>query len=198
MARPRQVSDEQIIEAARECFLEHGASVSTTVIADRLGVSQPALFKRFGTKAKLLLAAMRPDHSGLAEWFDKGPDERPIDEQLLEIADRLREFAEQMVPRIGVLHEAGLARQALHCDGELPPPVRMQRAFAGWLRRAREQGRIGPADPEAVALAFFGAIQGRIFMAHHSGGPVTDLAWDGYLESFVQIIWRGIATEEES
>ena len=44
MARPRQVSDEQILEAARSCFLEHGPAVSTTVIAKRLGISGQGSF----------------------------------------------------------------------------------------------------------------------------------------------------------
>jgi len=198
MARPRQVSDEQILDAARECFLEHGASVSTTVIAKKLGISQPALFKRFGTKDRLLLAAMRPSLTGLPEVFGDGPDEREIPVQLLEIANRLRKLGEQFVPRIDVLHEAGLARKVLHRRGEVSPPARIQQAFAGWLRRAQEQGRIAPVDPEAVAMAFVGAIHGRIFMAHHSGGPITNSAWEGYLESLIHVIWRGIAPEEGS
>jgi AcrR family transcriptional regulator len=197
MARPRQVSDKQILAAARACFLEHGASVSTTVIADRLGISQPALFKRFGTKDRLLIAAMRPSLGPVAAFLDRGPDERPIPEQLLEIASRLREFGEKLVPLIDVLHEAGLAREALHRGDEPPPPVQVQRALSGWLERAQADGRIAPGDTEAVALAFVGAIQGRVFMAHHSGGPVSPLAWDGYLESFVQFAWQGIAPEEE-
>ena len=198
MARPRQVSDEQIIEAARECFLEHGASVSTTVIADRLGISQPALFKRFGTKERLLLAAMKPSPPAVVDTLDTGPDERPITVQLREIADQLREFGEQIVPRIDVLHEAGLARKALHAAGGESPPVRIHRALAGWLRTAQGQDRIAVADPEAVALAFVGAIQGRLFMALHSGGPVSGLDWDGYLENFIHFIWRGIAPAEDS
>ncbi len=198
MARPRQVSDEQILEAARACFLEHGAAVSTTVIADRLGVSPPALFKRFGTKDRLLLAAMRPSLSGLDQVFEDGPDDREIPVQLLEIAHRLREFGEQLVPRIAVLHEAGLTREALHRHGQEPPPARIQKLLVGWLERAQRQGRVGPGDPEAVALAFIGAIQGRVFLAHHSGGPVSELAWDRYLESFVRVIWRGCAPGEET
>jgi AcrR family transcriptional regulator len=198
MARPRQVSDEQIIEAARACFLEHGASVSTTVIAKKLGISQPALFKRFGTKDRLLLAAMKPSLTGLAEVFGDGPDEREIPVQLAEVAGRLRKLGEQVVPCIDVLHEAGLARKALHRQGEVAPPVRIQQALAGWIRSAQEQGRIAPVDPEAVAMALVGAILGRIFMAHHSGGAITNPAWEGYLEGLIQVLWRGIAPEEGS
>ena len=103
MARPRQVSDVQILEAARACFLEHGASVSTTVIAKRLGVSQAALFKRFGTKEDLLVAALRPGPEmvrELLDWLAEGPDERPIPEQLLDLGVRVRSFFGRLLCRI--------------------------------------------------------------------------------------------------
>ena len=56
--RPKKISDEDILEVARQCLMEQGSGVSTQFIADRLGVSQATLFKRFGTKLKLLQAAL--------------------------------------------------------------------------------------------------------------------------------------------
>ncbi|MEZ6127616.1 MAG: TetR/AcrR family transcriptional regulator [Planctomycetaceae bacterium] len=61
MARPRTISDDQILQTARDCFLEHGPSVATDVIAERLGVSSQALFKRFHSKHELMLAAIAPE-----------------------------------------------------------------------------------------------------------------------------------------
>ena len=53
--RPRQFSDDELLQTARRCFLEHGPGVSTGLIAEELGVSQAALFKRF----KPIQAAMQ-------------------------------------------------------------------------------------------------------------------------------------------
>ena len=39
LGRPRQWTDREILEVARECFLNQGPSVSTVVIAERLGMS---------------------------------------------------------------------------------------------------------------------------------------------------------------
>ena len=58
MVRPRLFSDAEILQVARRCFLEHGPAVSTTVIASEVGLSQAALFKRFGTKQNLMLLAL--------------------------------------------------------------------------------------------------------------------------------------------
>ena len=53
MARPRTISDQQIVDAAREVFLEQGFSATTAEIARRAGVSEGTLFKRFSTKEDL-------------------------------------------------------------------------------------------------------------------------------------------------
>ena len=58
MARTKTISDEQIIEAAREVFLEHGTAGTTAEIARRAGVSEGSIFRRFPTKDDLFTAAM--------------------------------------------------------------------------------------------------------------------------------------------
>jgi len=93
MARPRSISDEQILHTARECFLAHGPSVSTDVIAEQLGVSSPALFTRFRSKNELMMAALVPQ--GPAPWIplvEAGPDARPLREQPAQNLPELAEF----------------------------------------------------------------------------------------------------------
>jgi AcrR family transcriptional regulator len=60
MGRPKEVTDDQILVAARRCFLERGASVSAVEIARELGVSHTTLFNRFGSKKALMIAALGP------------------------------------------------------------------------------------------------------------------------------------------
>ena len=60
MGRPRQITDEQILDTTRTCVLEHGAQVSLDVVAERLGVTAPALLKRFGCRQELMVNALRP------------------------------------------------------------------------------------------------------------------------------------------
>jgi AcrR family transcriptional regulator len=47
--------------------MEHGYGVTGQVIADKVGLSQPALFKRFGTKQELFMQALSPPDS--SSWF---------------------------------------------------------------------------------------------------------------------------------
>ena len=199
MARPRQVSDAQILEAARACFLEQGASVSTTVIAKRLGVSQAALFKRFGTKEELLLAALRPGPEmvrPLLDWLEQGPNERPIPAQILELGENVRSFFGRLLPRIAQLRAAGHGPP--HCGKGRPiPPQLVHQALAAWLHRAQEQGRVRPCDTEAAAFALLGALNLQAFLEFSNGKqPAADLS--GEIEPLVEILWRGLDPERSA
>ncbi len=197
MARPRQVSDETILEIARSCFIEQGPSVSTTVIADRLGISQAALFKRFGTKQELMFAALLPpEKPAWIQAVEQGPDDRDALLQLQEIAQLISDFFDTLIPRIATLKASGCdMRLLLHSRYEVPPPLRGVAALTSWLAALQAQGRIGPVDPPTTALMLFGALQGRAFLSHIMGAPDTgELA--RYPTQLVENLWRGIAPME--
>ncbi|HYO69137.1 MAG TPA: TetR/AcrR family transcriptional regulator [Archangium sp.] len=197
MARPRQVLDEEILVAARACFIEHGASVSTEAIATRLGVSGPALLKRFGSKRELLKAAFsvgRPP-----PWLpvvEAGPDERELTVQIREMAGTIDAFFREMVPAFAVLREAGLTPAELRGENqEVPAPARASLAMAGWFRRAQEQGKLREGDPAVMASLFLAGIQHRYFLAHVTNQRVPTEAEDPWLDRMVDIFWRGVAPE---
>ncbi len=199
MARPRQVSDAQILEAARACFLEQGPSVSTTVIAKRLGVSQAALFKRFGTKDELMVAALRPDRSTLDQLISQledGPDARPVPDQLREIALTIRDRFAEFLPGMAVLKSAGLSPPP-RCDaGARPiPPQRVHDALVGWMERANQRGVARIPNPSAAAFALLGAIHMQSFMAYMVGED-RELANDDSLRALVDSLWTGLAVTE--
>lgn len=60
MARKRTIRDEDLLEAARACFVERGFGAPTKEIARRAGVSEGLLFLRYGNKAELFFASMVP------------------------------------------------------------------------------------------------------------------------------------------
>ena len=196
MVRPRQISDEAILDGARECFLEHGPGVSTVAIAQRLGVSQGVLFQRFGTKNELMLAALAPlERPRWTAQLERGPDQRALPEQLREIADAATDFFEEIVPKVAVLRGAGIEPRSAFRDSDLPAPVVAQRRLATWLRLALSQRRVRPCDPDAVALMFLGALQIRPFLAHVARdiGPEREI----YLDHLVENLWRMIAPDSK-
>ncbi|MCH9683008.1 MAG: TetR/AcrR family transcriptional regulator [Deltaproteobacteria bacterium] len=191
--RPRQFSDEELHATARQCFLEHGPGVSTSVIAAQLGVSQAALFKRCGTKQALLIEALRPPaRPPWIEIVDGGPDERPVPEQLREVVEGIDQFFQKMMPALSVLHAAGLQRSDILCDGEVPPPTLSHRTLTQWFQRLHAQGRARISHPQSTAMAFLGAIHARHMLRHMLGehGPKTE---PEFLDNLVDVFWTGIS-----
>lgn len=194
MARPRQVSDDEILVAARDCFLEHGPSVSTNVIADRLGISSAALFKRFGTKQHLMRDALLPSEDpDFVAMLSSGPDERPIDVQLTEIASSMAGFFERFTPCFSVLRAAGVDLYEEMAKHPVPPPVQNQVLLSDWLRRAMDQGRVRQVDTDAVASMVIGAVNGRSFLTH-LGRPLPGSIHD-HVDAIVSVLWKGIRPE---
>jgi AcrR family transcriptional regulator len=68
---------EAIIEAAVPEFARAGLQgASTEAIAARAGISQPYLFRLFGTKKELFLAVMDRMHERLGQTFERGAESR--------------------------------------------------------------------------------------------------------------------------
>lgn len=198
MVRPRQVSDEEILEAARQCFIEHGPSVSISVIADKVGVTQPALSKRFGSKKNLLLEAMLPE--AIPQWtlsLADGPDERPFAEQLLEIGERGTEYFADLLPRLMVLRNARLDPSEIISRYEVFPPVVSLRALSEWLERAYEKGMIREVDFTQAAMSLMGALHIREFLSHIGRHAVPEPDYDSYAIQLVDLFMRGLQVESE-
>lgn len=190
--RPRQFTDEALLETARRCFLEQGPGVSTSVIAKELGVSQAALFKRFKTKQALMMAALAPP--GIPAWVESvmaGPDERPVPEQLRSIVEGIDDFFAGMMPSLTVLHAAGFDPKCMMAEFEVPPPTAAHRALTAWLSALHESGRAYVPAPKSTAMTFLGTIHARHMLGHVLGehAPQTE---PEFLSNLVDLIWAGI------
>ena len=60
MGRRKKVSDDAVLAVARTVFAQRGHGASTRRIAELAGLSQAALFQRFGGKDRLFVAATNP------------------------------------------------------------------------------------------------------------------------------------------
>lgn len=89
---------EEILQAAKELFLEQGYD-STTIrrIADRVGISAPALYLYFKDKEALMLALCDQTFGHLIEAIDE------IEKTVADPLQRVRRFGEAYV-RFGLTH----------------------------------------------------------------------------------------------
>jgi AcrR family transcriptional regulator len=145
---------ERLLRAAADAFARHGYDGTRVAdISAAAGVSNGALYAHFGSKAELLVAALRTHgRQLLAELFAAEPD-RSITELLLIIG---RSLPERRDP-CGNLVIEGLA--AARRDQDVAGPMRdyvAERAdwIADVIRVAQADGEID-ADLSAAALAHF-------------------------------------------
>jgi AcrR family transcriptional regulator len=194
MGRPKEVTDERILAAARRCFLERGAGVSAGDIARELGVSHTTLFNRFGSKEGLMLAALGPPCDiGWVAALEAGPDERPIREQLIEHAKVMAVFFQHLQAGFGVLQAAGIdpGKAYRGCEGQ-SAPERAYRALVAWLERAQAQQRLAKCDAETLASTILGALQGRAVTTRVCGERAGGVEGERYVERFIELLWNGV------
>ncbi len=198
MGRPKEVTDEQIVVAARRCFLERGTGVSAQDIAGELGVSHTTLFNRFGSKEAMMIAALGPpDHVPWVAALEAGPDDRPIREQLVEHAKVISAYFQELQAGLALLRAAGIPPdKAFRRHTGDPPPVHAYRALTGWLQRAQKQGRLAKCDVETLAATILGALHGWAFTARVCGRSTAPAAGERHVERFIELLWNGIGADK--
>ena len=196
MGRPRQVSDTEILETARRCFLEQGPAVSTDVIAGELGVSSQALFKRFGSKQELMLAAIRPP--AIPPWTESlaaGPNDQPLRLQLEEIVDQVSVYFAEIGRRMSLIRWSGVPVEELLREYDPPPPKIGIRALGEWLERAHHKGLIRATDFQTAATALLGSLHAPVFLEDVLQEKQTAESRQLYVAEIVDLFARGLAPD---
>jgi AcrR family transcriptional regulator len=180
---------ERLLRAAADVFARRGYDGTRVAdIAATAGVSNGALYAHFGSKAELLVAALRTNgHQMLAELFATDPD-RPITELLLEVGRSLSR------PRDASGYLAVEALVAARRDDDVAPPMREWIGErADWLAELVRIGQTGGELDGAVsprALAHFCLLLGMGGAVINSElNPVDEDEWADLLARVV----RGLA-----
>lgn len=194
MARPKQMTDEELLKIALECFLEHGSEASAQVIADKAGLSQPALFKRFGTKEELFLRALTPpERLPIIDWLEASPTPGPFRPQLVQLLVKVTEMLNWVLPRVQLLQASRIPRKTVMSRYKTPPPVRLLRSITGFFERAQQQGQL-PSDvnPQYVAQWVFSMMMGRTYLSETMPQEIDSKDNTAFIESIIDLMYRGI------
>jgi AcrR family transcriptional regulator len=194
MARSAAITDQQILDAARDVFLAEGYQASTIQIARRAGVAHGTLFKRFPTKDALFRAALGlpPDPDwvvGLADQAGQGDLHHNLEVLVLQI---MAAFAE-ILPRLVAVRARGLGAEPRHHVDPDSPPARFIRAFSAYLQAEMDLGRARPCDPDILAHALLGPAVNFVMIETLGAvaGPRPSRA--EFAARLVDLTWRGIA-----
>lgn len=118
---------EDVLQAAREVFAQHGLSgASTDEIARRAGISQPYLFRLFRTKKELFLAAVERCFSETRDTFEQAAEGKAGDEALTAMGKAYGELIRSNPNRLraqmqtyAACEDPDVRRVARHGFGEL-------------------------------------------------------------------------------
>ncbi len=193
MGRPRRISEDDVLAAARAAFVEQGFAASTREIARRAGISEGVLFQRHGTKAELFFAAMDPPAFRWDRVFGRRApivDARARLEALVQgLIDYFRQAVPVLLPLLSHPEFRFEAFARRHPGSSL---TTLRRDIVEHLAAEQKAGRIGPVDlgPAALALISLGhsvAVFERLG-AHGARFP------DSLVRGAVDALWQGFAS----
>ena len=195
MSRPVSIKDQTIIDAARAVFLEKGFNATTAEVAERAGVSEGTLFKRFRSKAELFQAAMHPQFGELG-WLadlESRVGQGDLQAQLTELGAAGVAFFRQLMPLIMMSYANpapnGLPEVLTRPD---PPPLRALNRLTRYFEAEIRLGRLRPVDPEILARMFLGSLQQYVFFELLFQAQQTlPLPLPTYLRGMVAMLWSG-------
>jgi AcrR family transcriptional regulator len=192
------VSDEQILDATRQAVLESGVQSSLDLIAERVGVTSPALLKRFGNRQALMIAALSPDMRQLDAIFEVPIDARPFDAQLEALIDRLSQYFMDMLPRAMALRQCFSSIELEREKCPTPPLVRAVEQMTRWLSAIHRQGLIETGHIETAATALVGAVSTRIVSGYFSQRMWSRKSQEKYQKELTTLFVSGLGTRAPS
>jgi len=193
MGRLPIITNEQILEAAREVFLTQGYTASTVDIAQKAGISEGSIFKRFSTKEKLFFAAMGiPERPEWLEELDILSGKGDLKENLISLSLRIIECFREVVPRLVMTCSQGTHNQTMQNFKESPLVVYLK-ALINFFVEELQRGRIRSCDPEIPARMLFGSLMNYVFFEQMGAQMTVPIAAPTYVRGLVDILWQGIA-----
>jgi AcrR family transcriptional regulator len=130
----------EIVEIAISHFAQNGYNgTSTDQVAREAGISQPYLFRLFGTKRELFLACNAAMHDRIAESFSEAARDLPQEERMKAMGDS---YTALLADRDALLFQ--MQSYAACSDPQIQEHVR--EGFATLVRQVQEATGASPAD----------------------------------------------------
>ena len=197
MSRPRKFTDSEILKVAAQVFEEGGLQASTERIAQELGISQPALFKRFGTKKELSFRAVLFSlNQNLAGYLSEiSYDKREFKVQLIERCEKTCAFMQTQMPKIRLMQSLGIDLLIQTIPQDESPPIKHHRAMTRWFQAAIDAGHIKPSSAKNLATIFMGAMIAHVQLRDFSDTEITSVK--AYSKVVANTLIKGLNPVEE-
>jgi AcrR family transcriptional regulator len=188
----QHVDDAHVFEAARAVLTER-ARLTTAWVAERAGVSEALLFKRYGSKAGLMRGVMEDALATMLATIEAA-DRKALDRaRLAVLATNVLGHIRVFVPM--ALAHMGEPLEAPELQLDDPPPMRALRALTSVFARQMERGSIKRSDPVTIARAFIGAVWQYAFeeALMRMRGRTLDITPEQLTENLASLLWSALA-----
>lgn len=191
MGRPQLVTREEIIAAARDVFVKEGLGASIRDVAAVAGISEAAIFKRFSTKAALIVSAMAPptpDIGALLAPLDQIDLRKGLAETMANVVSYFRDMLPVTLP-VAMQPDVGLAAYVDEVGDN--PATSLNAALAARLTALINAGHLRKLQPFAVAgLIVATAHSLALFeiMGIHGGRSPPEV-----IANMTDVIWFGVS-----
>ncbi len=200
MARPISIRDEDILAAARQVFLERGIRGTSAEVAERAGVSEGSIFKRFPSKDKLFQAAMRVDMDATITFTRQMAEragESDVRAGLLELGANILQMFRLLLPMM-MMRWSNPDEHVEELRQDESPPLQLLAALMDYFGAAVAARRIRAIDVEILSRAFLGALQNYAFfevlMRVRKENPTPAVT---FLRRLVDGLWVGFSPNGE-
>jgi AcrR family transcriptional regulator len=193
--RPVTLTEEDLLDAAREVFLERGLDATTFEIAARAKISESVIFHRYKTREALVIAVferqivMPAAFERLAAQVGEGE----IADHLFEVGSGMIELMRGVLPFMMMAFSSPTKLTHFHERVCKPHPIRqrMIRLVSGYFEAEVRKGRLRAVDPEILARTFLGAVQHYVMSEFVEQGSDLPLAATTYLRGVVNVLLEG-------
>jgi AcrR family transcriptional regulator len=196
MVRPTTISNDAILEAARALFVEKGPRATTAEIAERAGVSEGILFKRFGNKGALMKAAMPSREVGV--WIQQQMREQAPLRTQQDFARFIRwhtKTLRDVVPMVVMAWSSRAQKDVLPVDLTGPTtraPFASIRTLTEMLEKEMDAGHLARRNAEAVARILIGSIWYFVFLGLVRDKAPSELDEDTFLEELARVVFGDV------
>jgi len=187
MARPKTITDDEVLRIARDIFRDQGHTATTRQIAQAAGISEAILYQRFGSKDELFFASMHPRGPDVEELL--GPKDPPPDalRYLQAVAVRLGEHFAHAIP----LHLRVLMHPAFDparlARAQVGGPAVLREGLAERLQSLARRGEIATPHVAVTAQLLMSLAHDWGLRRAHGGSSrgvrelkeMVDLLWEG-------------------
>ena len=166
--RPPVISDDRLLDAAREVFLSRGIRATTAEVAERAQISEGTIFHRYKTKDALFSAAMQFDPNELTtiiESLAPRAAEGDLRQTLVALAIRILSFGRVGIPMAMMAWSNpnnGCSLEKIISNKQMTHE-RPFRALKTFFDAEIARGHLAPVNSEVLTRMFVGTLRDFCF-----------------------------------